>query len=103
MDPPDMERWTAVREDAFVRVTSVQRLECVKRNANRFVISARRETEQRLLARLPQVGDRVVEHSHVADAAARERRCRTTERDQAPVLLEQLLIPGVAAIPRHRA
>src|SRR5437870_4622288 len=67
------------------------------------MVGAGRETEQALVARLAQIRDRVFVDVRVTDAAARERLARAAECDQTPVLLEQLFVPRVGTVPRHRA
>src|SRR5438132_7854509 len=103
MNPPDVKSRTAVGQHAVLRVAAVQSLERAEGNTNRIVTRARREAEQCLLGRLAQVGNRVIAHVHVADAAACERRAAAPERAQAAVLVEQRAVPFVAAIPRHGA
>src|SRR6266508_4837047 len=70
---------------------------------NGLVLVPASKTQQPLLGRLAQVGDDVIAHERVADAASCQRGSRTAERDQTPVLLEELPVPGLGTVPRHRA
>ena len=91
-----------IRMSSPISVSSCVAPERGARQAHLGMIRARGEAEQRLVSRLAQVRDRVARDVRVAHASARERPAAPTQGDELAVRLEQLGVPRLPAVPRHR-
>ena len=90
------------------RVVAEHRLERAaaerrERDLHGLVLGAGREAEQSLVTVLAQIDDRVLPHRDVTQPAPRERIAREADPDQARVGREQLGVPALGRVPRHRA